>query len=107
MNIVDFFKGHYSHEIWKKQITFALIIEFLGTLFLAWLVRPIWKNSDWKYRPFLNYISELGEGRTEGNLGAWIFLIGFCMFCMIETSWASYLYHQLKGNCLSSKLFAV
>ena len=81
-----------------------LIGEFIGTLLIAWALRPIWLDESWKYMPFSNYISTLGAGRMEGNIGAWIFLIGFCLFPIIGTAWNSYLYQQFKKV---NKIYAI
>ncbi|MCK5343062.1 MAG: hypothetical protein KAR20_06645, partial [Candidatus Heimdallarchaeota archaeon] len=39
----------------------------------------------------------------EGNMGAWVFLIGFCLFPIIGTAWNSYIFQQFKEM---NKLFA-
>lgn len=103
MKITDFFLGKFDHKFWKNRLCLFLIGEFLGTLLLAWALRPIWLDENWKYMPFSNYISTLGAGRTEGNIGAWVFLIGFCLFPIIGTAWNSYLFQQFKKV---NKIFA-
>ena len=95
MKITDFFLGKYDNKFWKR-LCLILIAEFLGTLLIAWALRPIWLDDSWKYVPFTQYISTLGAGRLEGNIGAWIFLIGFCVFPIIGTAWNSYLFQQFK-----------
>ncbi|MHA1744618.1 MAG: hypothetical protein ACTSWW_01395 [Promethearchaeota archaeon] len=102
MKIIDFFLGKFDHKFWKR-LSLILIGEFIGTLLLAWAVRPIWRDASWQYVPFMNYISTLGFGRTEGNIGAWVFLIGFCLFPIIGTAWNSYLFQQFKKV---NKIFA-
>jgi len=102
MKITDFFSGKFDHKFWKR-LSLYLIAEFIGTLMLAWAVRPIWVDTSWQYVPFANYISTLGFGRTEGNIGAWVFLIGFCLFPIIGTAWNSYLFQQFKKV---NKIFA-
>ncbi|MHA1520053.1 MAG: hypothetical protein ACTSVZ_00550 [Promethearchaeota archaeon] len=103
MKITDFFLGKFDHKFWKNRLCLILIGEFLVTLLIAWALRPIWLDDSWKYVPFSNYISTLGWGRTEGNIGAWIFLVGFCLFPIIGTSWNSYLFQQFKKV---NKIFA-
>ncbi|MHA1561540.1 MAG: hypothetical protein ACTSPA_05390 [Promethearchaeota archaeon] len=103
MKITDFFLGKFDHKFWKNKLCLILIGEFLGTLLLAWALRPIWLNENWKYLPFSNYISTLGDGRSEGNIGAWIFLVGFCLFPIIGTAWNSYMFQQFKKV---NKIFA-
>jgi hypothetical protein len=95
MKIADFFLGKFDHKFWKR-LSLILIGEFIGTLLLAWVVRPIWLDASWQYVPFINYISTLGDGRLEGNIGAWVFLIGFSLFPIIGTAWNSYLFQQFK-----------
>jgi len=102
MKISDFFLGKYDHKFWNR-LCLILIGEFIGTLLIAWALRPIWLDDSWKYIPFTQYISTLGAGRLEGNIGAWVFLIGFCLFPIIGTAWNSYLYQQFKKV---SKIFA-
>ncbi|QEE15723.1 hypothetical protein DSAG12_01550 [Promethearchaeum syntrophicum] len=102
MKITDFFVGRYDNKFWKR-LCLILIAEFLGTLLIAWALRPIWLEASWKYVPFTQYISTLGAGRLEGNIGAWIFLIGFCLFPIIGTAWNFYLFQQFKKV---SKTFA-
>lgn len=104
MKLKDFFRGNFEHTFWKKRLCPFLICQFLGTLLLAWALRPIWMDDVWRYIPFQNYISGLGWGRTEGNIGAWVFLIGFCAFPIIGTGWNSYLYRQFSKV---SKGFAI
>jgi len=104
MKITDFFLGKFDHKFWKNRLCLLLIGEFIGTLLIAWALRPIWLDESWKYIPFSNYISTLGAGRTEGNIGAWIFLIGFCLFPIIGTAWNSYLYQQFKKV---NKIYAI
>lgn len=104
MKIKDFFLGKFDHAFWKKRLCPLLILEFLGTLLIAWAIRPIWVDSSWRYIPFQNYISGLGWGRHLGNIGAWIFLIGFCAFPIIGAGWNSYLYQQFSKV---SKVFAL
>lgn len=103
MKIAEFFLGIYDNKFWRR-LCLILIAEFLGTLLIAWALRPIWTDDSWKYVPFTQYISTLGAGRLEGNVGAWIFLVGFCLFPIIGTAWNSYLYQQFKKV---SKIFAV
>ncbi|TFG29122.1 MAG: hypothetical protein EU532_03865 [Promethearchaeota archaeon] len=91
MNIKDFFLGKYDHEFWKNRLTPLIIIEFLGTLMIAWALRPMWLDDSWYYIPFANYISGLGKGRMEGNIGAWFFMIGFMVYPIMGTAWNSYL----------------
>lgn len=69
---------------------------FLGTLLIAWVLRPVWADSSWIYIPFTQFISGLGNGRMLGNIGAWVFMIGFVMFAIIGTAWNAYLFRQLR-----------
>ncbi len=103
MKITDFFLGKFDHKFWKNRLCLLLIGEFLGTLLLAWALRPIWLDENWKYMPFSYNISNLGWGRLDGNIGAWVFLVGFCLFPIIGTAWNSYLYQQFRKV---NKLFA-
>ncbi|MCP4761513.1 MAG: hypothetical protein GY870_07010 [archaeon] len=91
MNIKDFFLGKFEHKFWKTKLTPLIIGEFLGTLLVAWALRPIWIDASWFYTPFLRYISGLGGGRMEGNIGAWIFMIGFIIYPILGTAWNSYI----------------
>ena len=104
MKVKNFFLGKFDHKFWKNRLCLFLIGEFIGTLLIAWALRPIWVDASWKYVPFINYISTLGWGRTEGNIGAWVFLVGFCLFPIIGTAWNSYLFQQFQKV---NKIFAV
>jgi hypothetical protein len=104
MNLIEFLTGKFDYKFWKNRVSLIFIGEFLVTLLLAWVLRPIWVSDEWIYFPFVNYISELGFGRTEGNIGAWIFMIGFCLFPILGTAWNSYLARQF-GKV--SKFFAI
>jgi hypothetical protein len=106
MNIIDFFTGKFEYKFWKNRLLLIFIGEFLITLLLAWTLRPIWLGDEWIYFPFANYISGLGTGRTEGNIGAWIFMIGFCLFPILGTAWNSYLARQFGQFGKISKVFA-
>ncbi|MFX1258180.1 MAG: hypothetical protein ACFFAN_09995 [Promethearchaeota archaeon] len=103
MRIKEFFSGNYSHDFWKK-LSLILIVEFLGVLMIAWALRPVWVDSDWTYLPFNGYISGLGGGRLEGNVGAWVFMIGFIVFAILGTSWNAYLYQEYREI---SKFYAI
>ncbi len=107
--VLEFFSGKVSHEFWSNRLSYILIIEFLGTLFIAWLLRPVWLSPDWNYVPFVNYISGLGWGRSEGNIGAWVFMLGFCLFPVLGTAWNAYLYRQFSevSNLYAILLFLV
>ncbi|UYP45451.1 hypothetical protein NEF87_001736 [Candidatus Lokiarchaeum ossiferum] len=103
MKLKDFLGGNFDHAFWKNRLCPVLIGQFLGTLLIAWALRPIWVDDSWRYIPFQNYISGLGGGRMEGNIGAWVFLFGFCAFPIIGTGWNSYLYRQFSKV---SKIYA-
>jgi len=107
MKITDFFLGKFSHKFWKNNLCLGLIAEFLGTLLLAWAIRPVCIDSSWRYIPFQNYISTLGWGRGSVNMGAWVFLIGFCLFPIIGTAWNSYLARQFAKVSTVSKIFSI
>lgn len=108
MNAVfDFFSGKFSHEFWSNRLCIILVLEFLGTLFIAWLLRPIWLGPEWNYLPFTNFISGLGQGRMQGNPGAWVFLIGFCLFPVLGTAWNAYLFRQFWQGSTLAKIYAV
>jgi len=107
MKLKDFFTGKFSHKFWSNRLCLLLVIEFLGTLFIAWALRPVWLGPEWQYTPFMNYISGLGQARMEGNIGAWVFMIGFCLFPVIGTAWNAYLFRRFyEGNNLS-KLYGL
>ncbi|NPE09056.1 MAG: hypothetical protein GNW80_12300 [Asgard group archaeon] len=104
MKIKDFFLGNFSHEFWKNRVSPLIIIEFLGTLMIAWALRPVWLGEEWIYFPFKFHISGLGNGRMEGNIGAWIFVLGFCLLPLLGTVWSNFIYKQFAKI---SKVFAV
>lgn len=94
MKIKDFFLGNFSHSFWKNRLSPLLIVEFLGTLLIAWALRPVWLDESWIYFPFKFAISGLGIGRMEGNIGAWIFVFGFCLLPLLGTVWNNYIYKR-------------
>ncbi len=107
MKVLDFFLGKFSHKFWKNRLCLGLIAEFIGTLLIAWAVRPIWIDNSWRYIPFKEYISMLGWHRGSENIGAWIFMIGFCLFPIIGTAWNSYLARQFAKVSIISKIFGI
>ncbi|MCP4763944.1 MAG: hypothetical protein GY870_19385 [archaeon] len=108
MKFKDLITGNFSHSFFKNKLSIILLTEFLGTLFIAWLLRPVWVSPDWFYTPFQEYISMLGYGRMMGNLGAWVFLVGFCLFTVIGSIWNLYIFQQFrKENLLYALLLAV
>lgn len=96
MRFQDFLIGDFTHKTWKR-ISNVLIFTLPVTLLLAWLFRPWWSNPDWNYIPFMKHISGLGKGRTEGNFGAWIFMLGFTFFPFIGLGWNGYIRRQLAA----------
>lgn len=83
MDKASLYLGDFSPKTWRR-LSLILIVQFLGMLLLAWLVRsPNVSHSV----PFQNVISTLGKGRAEHNLGAWVFLACFCTFGFLLVPW--------------------
>lgn len=83
MSLRTFFLGQFSPRTWQV-LSILLIIQFQGMLALAWVFRD---SSVSASTPFRNLISTLGQGRAEGNPGAWIFLCCFCLFALLLIPW--------------------
>lgn len=91
MSVQTFFAGKFSFRVWQV-LSVLLIIQFQGMLVLAWLFRG---SNVSESTPFRNMISTLGQGRLDGNPGAWIFLCCFCLFALLLIPWHLNLSHRV------------
>lgn len=92
MKIRSFLLGHFSPKTWQLMCV-LLIIQFQGMLVLAWLFRSPHVAAS---TPFRNLISTLGQGRGDGNLGAWIFMSCFCTFALLLIPWHLHLARRVS-----------
>ncbi|MBI1320370.1 MAG: DUF998 domain-containing protein [Candidatus Hydrogenedens sp.] len=92
MNLRSFWRGEFSPRAWQR-LSLLLILQFQGMLWTAWFLRsPHVAEST----PFRNVISTLGQGRMDGNTGAWMFDCAFCTFALLLIPWHLHLARRVS-----------
>jgi len=84
--------GDFAPKTWQK-LSLLIILQFQGMLWLAWFLRSPHVAAS---TPFQNVISTLGQGRMDGNIGAWIFDCAFCTFALLLIPWNLHLARRVS-----------
>ena len=97
MGLTRCYLGSFSPGTWR-WLSRGLVVQFVGMLMLAWIVRS---PDIHRATPFYAYVSTLGVGRMQGNVGAWVFSACFWLFAFLLVPWHA---HTIRGVCGANRV---